>query len=236
MHRYKPPRSSVFDYLTHINYYLNERNKELTAMNDVLKANNDFMNQFILSAYDLSGNYNANIKIVIYDQSNNIISQMASDSSGNFINIPVVEVLPTIVDASNVSANQSDLSRCFGPHYGYPYYGYPYWYPYGYPHYGGVLDDDDYYNRGIDMSINHPISVQHSTYHSPVNPPIQPIHPPVHPPIHPPIQPMQGVTDARCLPYHYCGPYYGSYRHHHRHGGHYRNIVELPPAHHYKNP
>lgn len=210
-------------------------------MNEVLKANNDFMNQFILSAYDLSGNYNANIKIVIYDQSSNIISQMASDSSGNFTNIPVVEVLPTIVDASNVSANQSDLSRCFGPYYGYPYgypygylNGYPYGYPhYGYPYYGGLLDDEyDYHNRGIDMSINHPISVQHSTYHSPINPPMQPNHPP----IHPPIQPTQGVTDARCIPYPYCGPYYGSHRRHHRHGGSYHNILDLPPAHHYKNP
>jgi hypothetical protein len=253
MHRYKPPKTSVFDYLTHINYYLNEKNKDLTSTNELLKANNDYMNQFILSAFDLSGNYAANVRIVVYDESNNILSQIFSDSMGNVRSDIPVNSAPIQNDMVRTNEHITDLSRCYQPYFTYPY-GYPgyhYDYPYGYPHYpfsGSLLDDDnDYFNRGIDTSINHPISTKKTTYKSPVDKPIHPsdIPPPInradvdrsfyYPRPHP--HPYPHPYPHPCPP---CPPC--PHPHPYQYNRLYRNTVmtpyepnptDVPPAHHY---
>jgi hypothetical protein len=99
-----------------------------------------------------------NIKIALFDGSNNVLSCIHSDSSGNFkFCIDLSDgYLPCVINPSSNSKQTSkthisDSSRCFPYYgYGYPYYGYGYpYYGYGYPY---SLADDDYYNREIDVN------------------------------------------------------------------------------------
>ena len=54
-------------------------------MVEVLRNEVDYMNKFIFSTYDLSSNnYRENLKIVAYDSSDNVITYICTDSSGNF--------------------------------------------------------------------------------------------------------------------------------------------------------
>jgi hypothetical protein len=90
MQKYKQPRVTYIEYLTHDNFYLNERNAELSKMCENFKKNIDYTNNFFHSIYDISGNYSPNIKIVVYDSSNDIITYICSDSSGAFS--PTIEL------------------------------------------------------------------------------------------------------------------------------------------------
>ena len=71
MLRFKKPRATFIEHLTHDNFFLNERCNELIRANELLTKDITYMNNFFLSNYDLSGNYLANIKIVTYDISDN---------------------------------------------------------------------------------------------------------------------------------------------------------------------
>ena len=186
MLRFKRPRATFMEHLTHDNYYLNERCKDLTKTNELLTSNISFLNSFFVSNYDLSGNYLPNIKIVSYDSSYNIISYICSDESGNFLsNLKLDDYIRdfstnVIKNILNVEDNQRgvnnkdpplkntmintsnhivDSSRCYVNPYFYPYY-----YPFPYPDYLNPYfhyDNDDY--RGIDLSLNHPYLVSHTT-------------------------------------------------------------------------
>lgn len=157
MQRVKKPRATFLEHLTYDNYFLNEKYIHLSKLADTMKAEIEYTNNFINSIYDLCGNYAANIKIVTYDGSNNIISFVCSDASGNF--------KPTNVIDLSSGQNASDMSRCFPYPYGYPYPYHPpfYHFPYGYHHHDSPL------HRGVEM-VNEdrgittkPISVIHST-------------------------------------------------------------------------
>ena len=70
MQRFKTPKKSLFEHLTHDNYFLNERYNEAarlynesSKMVEVLRNEVDYMNKFIFSTYDLSSNnYRENLK------------------------------------------------------------------------------------------------------------------------------------------------------------------------------
>jgi len=152
MQRYKQPRTTYIEYLTHDNFYLNERNVELSKMCENYKKNIDYTNKFFYSIYDISGSYLPNIKIVVYDSSNDILTYICSDSSGAFS--PTVELDLSTNTLQNTMRQTDehignfkqqdedsdkeihDMSRGFPfwHHHFHPYPGpYPYPYPYPYP-------------------------------------------------------------------------------------------------------
>ena len=209
---YKKPHTTFLDHLTQDNYFLNEKCNELYKMNEILHKNVEYLNKFIFSTYDICGNYISNLKIIAYDSSNNIISYICSDSSGNFSSQNKFDlsknVLNTHLKNSMTESHIYDSSRCFpfqGHYGGYPYFP-PYLYPYGYGYpylYRDILDNDDD-NRDISMNhipqspihlppIHNPLPIIHKDFimdHSFINRDLQihPIHPihQIHPnhPIH----------------------------------------------------
>ena len=120
MQRFKTPKKSLFDHLTHDNYFLNERYKEAIGlynesikMVEILRKDVDYMNKFIYSTYDLSSNnYSPNLKIVAYDSSDNVITYICTDSSGNFSStIPLGEHLQTLSGASQPPDQSSPVEK-----------------------------------------------------------------------------------------------------------------------------
>jgi len=164
MSHFKKPQATIFQHLTYDNYFLKLQRDELNHYIDTLRANISELNSFIVSHYDLSFNVKENIKIITFDCSDNIISCIHSDTSGNFVGCSDLSInyLPCVEYPMNKIAktHMSDASRCF-PYGGYPYGGYPYGgYPYGgYPYYPLLAGDDYYYNRDIDVNFinKHPI-------------------------------------------------------------------------------
>jgi len=180
MYDFKKPRKSFMDHLTHDNYYLNEKINELYKLTEMLQVNNDYLNKFIFSIYDLSGNYKTNIKIIFFDSSDNILSYLYSDNSGklfpyknpNDISTNTIDMSNILLENEtnikntiiNTNSHILDTSKCFPYGYGYhgyprfPFYpGYPYGYPYGYGinHYRSDDDDDRELNfHNYDMSHN----------------------------------------------------------------------------------
>jgi len=174
MQSYKKPHTTFLDHLTQDNYFLNEKCNELYKINDtiqkinkILQKNVDYLNKFVFSTYNISGNYVSNLKIIAYDSSDNIISYIYSDSSGNFDPTIKIDLSKNHLKNTmkNTESHISDTSRCFPFHCGYGYcggYGFPYYppygygYPYGNPYLYGSRDNDD--NREIhqDLSLNIP--------------------------------------------------------------------------------
>jgi hypothetical protein len=175
----KKPHTTFLNHLTQDNYFLNEKCNELYKLNETLQRNVQYLNNFVFSTYDISGNYVSNLKIIAYDSSNNIISYICSDSSGNFSTQNKIDLSKNKLNTHlkntilNTETHINDSSRCF-PFYGYyGGYGFPYYPPYGYPYrYGypylyrdGLTDDD---NRDISLNniqhfppIPHPVSMMH---------------------------------------------------------------------------
>jgi hypothetical protein len=154
----KKTKATMFQLLTYDNHYLKSQCNDLKQMVKTLQNNVSDLNDFILSHYDISFNLLENIRIITYDCSDNVLSCIHSDSSGNFIKCSDMSdnIIPCVINP-NLQLNQTskthitDASRCFP--YGYPY-GYPY---YGYPYYPYLNGDDYYYNRGVDAKdIIHP--------------------------------------------------------------------------------
>ena len=170
MHRFKTPKKTLFDHLTHDNYFLNERYNEAiklynesVKMIETLRTEVEYLNKFVFSTFDLSSNnYSGNLKIVSYDSSDNVISYICTDSSGNFTStIPLGEQLKKY-PFSDISNNViiTDMSRNI--HYVHPPYCHPYCPPYHPPYYPPHrppyrdIDDD----RGI---TSKPTNVIHTT-------------------------------------------------------------------------
>jgi hypothetical protein len=162
MQRFKTPKKSLFDHLTHDNYFLNERYNESmrlynesVKMIEILRMDVDYMNKFIFSTYDLSSNnYYPYLKIVSYDSSDNVITYICTDSSGNLTSsIQLGEHFKKRPhnDVSN-NINVTDMSRCFP--YDYPFYHSPHHYHRRYRY--RDIDED----RGI---TSKPTKVTHTT-------------------------------------------------------------------------
>lgn len=188
MQSYKKPHTTFLDHLTKDNYFLNEKCNELYKINGILQKNIEYLNGFVFSTYELSGSYISNIKIISYDSSDNVISYICSDSSGNFSPQNKIDLSKNFLNnyhlkntMKNTESHISDTSRSFPFHggyghcggyghyggyghcggYGFPYYPlYGYGYPYGNPYLYGSKDDDD--NREIhhDLSLNIPNNIQ----------------------------------------------------------------------------
>jgi len=175
----KKPHTTFLDHLTQDNYFLNEKCNELYKINKILQKNIEYLNGFVFSTYELSGSYISNIKIISYDSSDNVISYICSDSSGNFSPQNKIDLSKNFLNnhhlkntMKNTESHISDTSRCFPFHcgyggyghcggYGFPYYPpYGYSYPYGNPYLYGSRDDYD--NREIhqDLSFNIPDNIQ----------------------------------------------------------------------------
>jgi hypothetical protein len=167
----KKPQATIFQHLTYDNYFLKLQRDDLNHVIGTLQSNISELNRFIVSHYDLSFNIKDNVKIIMFDSSDNVLSCIYSDTSGNFTGcsdlsmnyFPSLELSMKKLSKTHIS----DASRSF-PYGGYPYYphypygGYPYYphYPYGgYPYYPLLAGDDYYYNRDIDTSLinKHPI-------------------------------------------------------------------------------
>ena len=170
MQRFKTPKKSLFEHLTHDNYFLNERYNEAarlynesSKMVEVLRNEVDYMNKFIFSTYDLSSNnYRENLKIVAYDSSDNVITYICTDSSGNFSSTISLgehlqnissQTVPLVID-KDISNNDPicDMSRC------YPYYHSPHCSPHRYHRRHRYWDMDE--DREI---TSKPTNVTHTT-------------------------------------------------------------------------
>jgi hypothetical protein len=152
------PKKTLFQNLTYDNFFLNTRCNELMALVHNLQTNVHQLNGFIRSNYDLSYNVLENIKIVAFDSSDNIISCMHTDTSGNFVTcddlsmnyLPcVINPMNTIQPSGKISKTHiTDISKGFP--FSYPYYPYYPYYPH-YPYYPGLIDDN-YFYRDIDIT------------------------------------------------------------------------------------
>jgi len=89
--------TSFIEYLSEENYYLNKKYNDLFKFVETLQSSLHYTNHFIRSTYDLSGHFLANIKIVSYDSSNNILSSICADASGYFY--------PSFVMIDDISKN-----------------------------------------------------------------------------------------------------------------------------------
>ena len=186
MKRFEKPRATFLEHLTYDNHFLNERYTNLEKMATTMEAELKYLNQFIYSTYDLCGNYASNVKIVTYDGSNNVLSFICADSSGNFKPTISLDVSMNIQAQQNVAdMSRCDVSRCFPypyhrpfprpypphpyhpphpPHPPHPYHPphppypyHPYHPPHPYLHRDSGIENAD---RGITTK---PISVVHST-------------------------------------------------------------------------
>jgi hypothetical protein len=157
MLRAKKTKPSVFQHLSYERYFLKNKNEELMQMVHTLQSNNDMLNDFIMSSYDVSGNANCCTEIATYDLSGELMSCVMTDISGNFI--------PCIVHPKDMSCNyiggkilgnhpndkDKRLSCDYDHHYNrYPYYMYPYS---GYPYsrYGGYYGYRDM-DKGVELT------------------------------------------------------------------------------------
>jgi hypothetical protein len=157
------PKRTIFQNITFDNYFLMNRCNQLMETIHGLESNVQQLNGFIRRNYDLSYNVIENIKIMVFDASDNIISCMHTDTSGNFVtceDLSLNNYLPCVINPSHPMAKISkthitdtcDVSR------GYPFYTYPYdpyyynLYAYNqyYSNYPYLFGDDDYFYRGID--------------------------------------------------------------------------------------
>ena len=65
---------------------------------DNMETHLKYTRDFIKKTYDLSGNFIANMKIVTFDSSNNVLSYLSTDASGVFL--PSVKFDSSMVDLS----------------------------------------------------------------------------------------------------------------------------------------
>jgi hypothetical protein len=191
------PKKTLFQNLTYDNFFLNTRCNELMTLVHNLQTNVHQLNGFIRSNYDLSYNVLENIKIIAFDSSDNIISCIRSDTSGNFLKCDDLSMnyLPCVINpminthiiqpSRKISKTHiTDISR--GYPFDYPYYPYyPYYprYPYG-PYYHGLIDDNYLYR---DIDVNKPSQPGQPILPHPIMPPIvngqdQGMHIHIHPP------------------------------------------------------
>jgi hypothetical protein len=127
-----------------------------------LESNVEQLNGFIRSGFDLSSNTLPNIKIITFDGSDNVMSCIHSDCSGNFFvcedlsNNYLPCVTNPIINGAKISKTHiSDISK--GYPFSYPYYPYnPYnpYIPYNpynpyYPHYY-----PPYYRNGEKLKLD----------------------------------------------------------------------------------
>jgi len=158
MHSVHPvhnPKKTLFQNITYDNYFLNLRCNDLSKLVSDLESNVEQLNGFIRSGFDLSLNTLPNIKIITFDSSDNVISCIHSDCSGNFFvcqdlsNDYLPCVTNPIVNGGKISKTHiSDISK--GYPFSYPYYPYNPYNPYNpyYPYY------PPYYRNGEKLKLD----------------------------------------------------------------------------------
>jgi len=155
------PKRTIFQNITFDNYFLMNRCNQLMATIHGLESNVQELNGFIRRNYDLSYNVIENIKIMVFDSSDNIISCMHTDTSGNFVtceDLSLNNYLPCVINPSQpvVKIAKTHITDMCDVSRGYPFYPYSYD-PYYYnPYYAYLYRDSE----NLDLKPSPPNSVK----------------------------------------------------------------------------